>query len=963
MFTSDRPRLFGIPPGTDFCAAFVEGLNRRGPADPFARARSLVYVNTRRTGRRMVELLAGAGATLMPRILPVQDLGLNEAAGLPPPVPPLRRTLALARLVRGLLDTRPELAPRSAAFDLAESLSALLDEMSDESVDPSTLIGQDFGDLSEHWQNSAEFLDLAARVFGPDSGAERTPAGRLAAVVAAQTRRWAETPPDHPVIVAGSTGSRGSTHALMRAVALLPQGAVVLPGFDFDLPAEIWDLIAETGAEDHPQYRFARLCRALDVPPAEVRPWSQAAGGVPRNRLVSLALRPAPVSDQWITEGPRLGDLAPATEGMTLIEAPTQRDEALAIALVLRQAVEEGRTAAVVTPDRRLTRQVAAELTRWGIEPDDSAGAPLALSAAGRLLRLTAAALAQPLTAEALLTLLKHPMVHAGSRRGDHLFRVRRLEARLRRYGHPAPPPDVLRGLIEAGFWGDWVVELMPPPPVARALPDHVAAHLMLVHRLAAGPASRGDKEAPWSGPDGAEALRTMTTLAREAENGGFLTAAEYRDLIETLLARGEVRQAIADHPQVRFWGTLEARVQGADVVILAGLNEGTWPAHPAPDPWMNRAMRRTVGLTSPERRIGLSAHDFQQAVCAGTAVLTRSVRSEGAQTVPARWLARLTNLLDGLPLGKPALFAMRARGRDWLTLADAMDTSAPTVPAATRPAPRPPVEVRPNRLSVTEFRTLVSDPYAIYARHVLGLRRLDPLRPDADRPLQGEILHKVLERFVLDSVADPARLDAGHLMAIADEVLDAEVHWAGVRRIWRARIAAMADWFVAEEALRRRQASPFLVEAKASLDLPEIGFTLIGKPDRIDRHADGRLEIVDYKSGKAPSPQDIDKLDRQLWLLALMAEAGAFGEAAGVAYVTHYGLSERRIAQTAADAETMTARRADLMALLAAYRTRERGYAAKRMAEKDPWEGDFEQLARLGEWSPAELPAGEDVG
>jgi ATP-dependent helicase/nuclease subunit B len=965
MFTSDRPHLFGIPSGTDFSRAFVEGLDRLLGSDPFAQARATIYVNNRRTGRRITELMSASGARLLPRIVPVSDLGLSEVAGMPPPVPSLRRQLSIAQLIRALLDRQPDLAPRSAAFDLAESLVALMDEMSDEAVDPETLIGQDFGDLSVYWQRSAAFLSLVAEHFGPDSAAELTQAGRLASVVAALTTAWEEQPPAHPVIVAGSTGSRGSTHALMRAVSRLPNGAVVLPGFDFDLPEAVWTVIADEGAEDHPQFRFARLCRALDVAPPEVRPWRDAAGGHPRNRLISLALRPAPVSDQWIAEGPRLGDLTPATEGLTLIEAPTLRDEALSIALALRQAVEAGRTAAVVTPDRRLTRQVAAELERWGITADDSAGAPLALSPAGRLLRLAAAALAEAPGSEALLILLKHPLVNAVDRQ-VHLERVRRLELTLRRKGHPAPSADLLREMIaDKGAWSDWVVGLVSPGTDGRDAADHVADHIALVDRLGAGPAGRADAaHGPWSGADGAEARRVMATLEREAGHGGWLTRVEYRDLVESLLARGEVRQAIAGHPQVRFWGTIEARVQGADLVILAGLNDGVWPAHPPPDPWMNRAMRRTVGLTSPERRIGLSAHDFQQAVSAPTAILTRSLRADGAQTVPSRWLARLTNLLDGLPEGKPALAAMRRRGSGLLALAAAMDRRAPRRPPVPRPAPRPPVDARPTQLSVTEFRTLVSDPYAIYARHVLRLRPLDPLRAEPDRPLQGDLQHKVLERFVLDTLDDPARMEPGHLLEIADRILTDEVHWPAVRQIWRARMVALADWFVDEESRRRQVSSPVVIETKGSLHLPELGFTLTGKPDRIDRYQDGRLEVVDYKSGKVPAPADIDRLDRQLWLLALMIEGGAFVEAgSGVALVTHYGLGETRVSANAVDADLLARHRDDLLALLRAYQARERGYASKRLAEMDRFEGDYDHLARRGEWSPAQMPEGEDVG
>lgn len=963
MFGPETPRLFGTPPGEDFCRAFTEGLIARAPDDPFVLARTTIYVNTRRTGRRMIELMSASGAQLLPRILPVSELSLTESLGLPPPVPGLRRRLQLTQVIRALLDKQPELAPRAAAYDLADSLAELMDEMADEAVEPETLIGQDFGELSEHWARSAEFLALIARYFGPDSAAERTAAGRLAEVVGALSKRWADTPPTDPVIVAGSTGSRGSTHALMRSIARLPQGAVVLPGFDFDLPPTVWEVISKSAAEDHPQYRFARLCQTLDVVAGSVEPWVQSASGRPRNLLMSLALRPAPVSDQWVVEGPALGPLGPATEGLSLIEAPSQRIEALAIALALRDAIGRGETAAVVTPDRRLTRTIAAELDRWGLIPDDSAGEPLAQSTAGRLLRLTAEALVEMPAADALLTLLKHPQVHSGPDRPRHLAFTRSLELQLRSDRHPYPGAEALRRAAPEGAeaWTEWLIGALEQNRGPMALADHVRNHVAMTELLAAGPAGGGS---PWSGPDGAEARRTMATLEREAEHGGWLTATEYRDLVQAMLAKGEVRQAQTGHPQLKIWGTIEARVQGADLVVLAGLNEGTWPAHPAPDPWMNRPMRKTVGLTSPERRIGLSAHDFQQAVSGGRVILSRALRVDGAETVPARWLQRLTNLLDGLNEGKPVLAAMRARGTGLVALSERLDRRAEHVGPSPRPAPCPPVEARPRRLSVTEIQTLIRDPYAIYARHILGLRRLDPLRPEPDLPLQGTLLHDLLERFIRDSRTDPAQLTSTHLAALADALFERSIPWPGIRRIWRAKVAGFADWLVATETARRAFATPVALEQKERLRLDDPPFLLTGKPDRIDRLADGSLEIIDYKSGKLPAKQTVELFDRQLMLLAMMAEAGAFPDlgTARVSKVTHYGLGEGKVRETEVTPEQVSETARQLASLLQDYLRPSKGYMSKRMFERDRFEGDFDHLARLGEWSAADWPVPEQV-
>ena len=679
--TGPEARVFGVPPGADFPRHLVEGLLARLDGQPpEALARVEVFLNTRRMQRRVREILGACGARLLPRLRLVTDLALEPLPGVPPPVPPLRRRLELMQLVARLIEVDPGLAPPTAAFDLADSLAALLEEMQGEGVTPAALAGLDMAEHAQHWQRSQRFLDLIVPFFRVGRGdapvdapvdapidAPIDSAARAWLAVSALEERWAQTPPPHPVIVAGSTGSRGTTARLMRAVARLPAGALVLPGFDFDMPDEAWDALPDAlSAEDHPQYRFRALFESLGVTPAGVRPWAGAAPPCrARNRLISLAMRPAPVTDRWMSEGAMLEDLAVACARLVLIEAPSPRAEALAIALRLRRAAEEGVVAALITPDRQLTRQVEAALDRWRIRPDDSAGRPLAQSAPGRLLRHVAALRGGRATIAALVTLLKHPLTHSGADRGEHLRHSRDLELHLRRHGPAFPDGAALRGwaVASAAGWADWLAGLLQALPAtgARPLAEHVADHLALTEALAGGPA--GGSGGLWEAAAGDAARATMAELEREASYGGRLTAAEYAALVEALLSRREVREPVQPHPLIRIWGTLEARVQGADLVIAAGLNEGVWPELPAPDPWLNRRMRRDAGLLLPERQIGLAAHDFQQAACAPEVVLSRACRDAEAETVPSRWLNRLTNLLSGLE-AKGGAVAARAADR-----------------------------------------------------------------------------------------------------------------------------------------------------------------------------------------------------------------------------------------------------------------------------------------------------------
>ncbi|WP_170426359.1 double-strand break repair protein AddB [Ruegeria arenilitoris] len=970
---SSAPRVFAVPPGADFPKMLVQGLRNRSAAHPpDALARVQLVVNTRRMARRVRDLFDQGPACLLPRLSLVTDLGESvDLAQIPPAVPPLRRRLELTQLIAKLLEQQPDLAARSSLFDLSDSLAALIDEMQGEGVSPDAIRQLDVSDMSGHWARAQTFIGIADHFI--DSGPNALDVqARQRLVVENLIARWQDAPPQHPVILAGSTGSRGTTLMLMEAVARLPQGALILPGYDFDQPGDVWHGLDDAlTSEDHPQYRFRKLMTQLGLEPGQVRPWTDnPAPSLSRNRLVSLALRPAPITDAWMSEGPKLTDLDGATKDLTLVEAQSPRSEALAIALRLREAAESGQIAALITPDRMLTRQVSAALDRWNILPDDSAGLPLQLSPPGRFLRHVAGLFARRLDGEALLTLLKHPLCHDGGERGAHLLHTRDLELDLRRHGPPFPDSASLtafaiRKEVPEG-WVQWVVTHFCDQQVLgqRPLSDWVFALRKLAEAISAG--SKGETGTLWDKNAGQKALAVLTGLEEEAQHGGSMTAHDFADLLGALLAGEEVRDRDAPHPHIMIWGTLEARVQGADLLILGGLNEGSWPEAAAPDPWLNRQMRDKAGLLLPERRIGLSAHDFQQAIGAPEVWLTRATRSDDAETVPSRWLNRLTNLLQGLPGqgGKDALSAMRARGRQWLRWSEQLE-AAPHIEPAPRPSPRPPVTSRPNRLSVTEIKRLIRDPYAIYAKHVLRLKPLDPLVQAPDALLRGIVVHEVLEHFIKDSVLDSALLTRENFLKRAETLLDQHVAWPTARKLWLARLERIADDFLSAETARRGDGGPVAFEAAMKLVLSPLDFTISGRADRIDRNSRGALRIVDYKTGTPPTESQQSKFDKQLLIEAMMAEQGGIegfdpfpvAEAVFIGMGGSYKEVPAPLAKEPPDKVL-----AELKELISAYLEPDQGFSSRRMLHKDTDIGDYDHLARFGEWDRTDDTTPEDL-
>jgi len=967
---SQTPRVFGVPPGVDFPAALVDGFcDRMQGMPPTDVARVQLVVNTRRMARRVRVLFDQRPAMLLPKIGLVTDLGQHwDMAHIPRAVSPLRRRLELIQLISSLLDRQPDLAPRASMYDLADSLAALMDEMHGEGVSPDAIDQLDITDQSGHWDRIRSFLSIV-RHFS-DGASEPSPEKRQRLVIERLVQQWEVEPPQHPIILAGSTGSRGATQVLMQAVARLPQGAIVFPGYDFDMPDPVWRAMDNAlSSEDHPQYRFHAFQSAVKLNRTDVVPWSDSIpANSARNRVISLALRPAPITDQWRQDGPGLTDIPKAMQDVTLIEAPSLRIEALTIAMRLRKAAEDGQTAALISPDRMLTRQVTAALDRWNIVPDDSAGTPLHLSPPGRFLRHTAELFRNRLTAESLLTLLKHPLTHSGADRGPHLRLTRELELHLRRNGPPYPDATAVQAWVNtrnedfAPGWGNWVCKFITGQvdPTDAALSGFVVRHVDVSEKIALGSTAQADNSKLWSQDAGREARVVMDNLRQESEHGGQFNAADYANLLHSLLSRGEVRNPTAPHPGILIWGTLEARVQGADLLILAGLNEGSWPEAAKPDPWLNRALRHQAGLLLPERRIGLAAHDFQQAVSAPEVWITRSVRSDDSETVVSRWLNRLQNLLAGLPAqgGAEALDDMRARGAGWIEKASLLEAPEAVV-AQPRPAPCPPVGARPTRLSVTEIKRLIRDPYAIYAKHVLKLRPLNPLMQAPDALLRGIILHEVLEQFIAESKDDNSLCTRERLIAKTESILAENAPWASARAMWLARMERVSDWFVETEHLRREQAQPTALETKGGAEISKLGFTLVAEADRIDLDASGNLFIYDYKTGAPPSKKEQVVFDKQLLLEAAIAQRNGFGDlvAGPVARAVYIGLgSGGREMDAPLDDEPPETVWAKLAELIEAYQSPTMGYTSRRAMQRKTDAGDYDQLARFGEWDITDL-------
>ncbi len=1019
--------LFTIAPTRPFVDALAAGLiaeAEAGPGGLESLADGLVLLPTRRACRALREAFlraSGGRALLLPRMQPIGDVdeedlllaasGDPAAAGaelldLPPAIPPMRRRFLLARLILQLPDLGgiEERPSPDRALMLADELARLLDQIQTEGLSLEAVEGLVPDRYADHWQVTVEFLGIL-RTHWPEILAAigaLDPADRRNRLIAAQAEAWRREPPAFRITAAGSTGSIPATADLLACVSGLPTGRVVLPGLDRHLSAEDWTAVEADPA--HPQHGLARLLAHLGTTREAVADWP---GGEPdparaaRARLVAEAMRPAETTGAWRRAGEADRLPAESTDGLAWLEAPSAAAEAGAIALALREALEtDGATAALVTPDRNLARRVSAALARWGVAVDDSAGRPLAETPAGIFFRLVAEVALSGFAPVALLGLLKHPLAALGLAPAALRREVRHLERAILRGPKPGPGAAGLRAkLAEAEgdrFKRDWLASDRVEALIARietalgplrqalapGAETRPPADLMRLHLEAAEAVAGSDGEPGasrlWREEDG-EALAELLAEALDAAGADRAIEAippgDYPAVMEALMRGASVRPAYGRHPRVFIWGPLEARLQHADLLVLGGLNEGTWPPEPEADPWMSRPMRRDFGLPPLERRIGLAAHDVAQAFAAPRVLLTRAAKVDGQPTVPSRWLERLAVLLARAGLGD-RLAPNAGWAGDLLAWEQALH-AAPERRFLAPPAPKPPVAARPRQLSVTRVETWLRDPYAIFAERILGLAKLDEIDADFGAAERGSFIHEALDRFVRAHPPDrplPEPAEAlADLMRCGEEAFGPHaLDRPEVRAFWWPRFERIARWFLATESERRESdglvRSETEIRGALTLDGPAGPFRLTATADRIDLVQGGGYAILDYKTGQPPSGKELDSgYAPQLPLEAAMAMEGAFPDLAPAAVVELAfwrltgGDPPGEIKAPSVDiGQVALAAQDGLKRLIEAFDDPERPYTALPRPERAPRFNDFAHLARVAEWARADIARGE---
>lgn len=909
----------------------------------------------------------GLKPSILPQIVPIADadedeIFLNGSANsevlrqLPPAIDNYERLFLFTRLIiskpaeYGL----PEMT-FAQAFALAQDLAKLMDVFYNEQLSFDGLKNLVPEQYAVHWQETLNFLQIISK-YWPQILQERglcDMVNRKNALLKAQAEIWQNNKPSGQVVAAGITALFPGLKQLLKTIKNLPNGEIYFYGLDKQLEDEAWEQIDES----HPQYELKQLLEFLQISRFEVKDAVKPHNAA-REKLVSEMMRPALSTLEWRSLS---ADSLPseATENLHLITTEDMGQEASAIAVIMRDTLNTAsKTAALVTTDRNLARRVAAELERWQIKIDDSAGKPLHLTPVGIYLRSILEVLEADFSDSSVLALLKSPFIRLNSDLASVRCRVRDYELALRTPAYSGIKKEIPEKLLQ-----DVVLLKQTIRPLAELYANPQAdftallqTHLQVAEALSGSKNGGGDKVL-WRGDDGRKAAALFSKVLPQLKVLEQIDPKQYAAVLTRLMATETVRPLYGTHPRLKILGPIEARFNQYDVVIIGEVNEGVWPVLPSSDPWMSRPMKKDFGMPLPEKAIGVMAADFCQLMCAPEVYLTRAKRVTGTPMNKSRWLLRLETVLKAYGKEAEALLDYK-----YTSLARLQDTPA-VQDKIVVPAPKPPIESRPRRLSASWLERLICDPYSVFAAKILRLKQLDAPDKDLSFADYGNLIHGILEEFntkfpqELPSDAREQLINIG-----LNKFQSAEIS-AELRAFWWPSFVKTVDWVLAQEAICRPDIKQIYNEVEGQMEFaaPAGPFIAEARADRLNFNKDGSIDIIDYKTGSIRSNKQVHAgYAPQLPIEGLIAASGGFSKngrkiPTGKVNKLSYWRLGNKITEITETDKVLAQTRENLQKLISAFDFETTPYLARPNPKYVPKYSEYDHLERIKEWATEE--------
>lgn len=901
----NRPNVFTIEPNRSFLKSLAKTLDKellKSEEDKLLWSDTIILLPTKRAARALAQEFMDVRdeqATILPRIrtlgdIDPDDMNLHELDfDNSPTISTMARKFILAQLIAKKNEVEGWRGDPVAALGGADALADLLESAELVAIGGNGIDWSKLDDLvknkelAEHWQKSTEFLKIITAMWPQylkDNGLI-DPATKRRQSIEKLAQNWEINPPKHPVIIAGSTGAIPATRELMRVVSRLQKGAIILPGLDKQM-GKAWDFIKNE--EGHPQRILHDTIAHIGVVRDEVRNWPDddiTPDYLKARRIIlNEALTPKDATADWLNRVNEIGkeNIKKGLEGISLIKAESEDEEANAIAIEMRKTLEEdGKTCVLITPNQDITRRVCSKMAKWNIRLDNSSGMSISETSLGIYFELVMKILGDNSEPNALVALLNHPNTNFGmdkwelrlaaseleieflrcARRdyclNDLLKRIEDEEAyNLAKHEDNKPKYEKSKNLVlniiktfeEIGdFTGNNVT-------------DVAQYFLTACEAIAKSDDIEGD--IIWKGQSGNAAASFFNDVFEHGHLYGAPNLEKGLEIIASLMVKIVVRPINA-HPRLAILGPLEARLLRYDKYILAGLDEGVWPKPPDIDPFLSRPMRKELGLQARDLRISLSAHDFAQMAANPNVIITSCAKRGGSPAVLSRWLWRIITLTNGA-MGKEEAKKELDKGAESLKLARQIAPKKDDKKYDVAPKPKPPIDARPNEFSATQIETWIRDPYKIYAQKILNLRELDPIGGEVSSKERGTAIHAAMER-IINWQENPPKNPEAELMLYFREELEKAGFTGDDLEEEVENLKPSAALLAKNEIEKLKKGYHFYAEKwiSTTLETQAGALKLKAKVDRIDvlNGKDEATEIWDFKTGLPPSDKEISIL------------------------------------------------------------------------------------------------------
>lgn len=960
--------LYSIPASVPFLTALADKLLRDTKDCPETLSEILILLPTRRGCRALQEeflRLTDGKPLLLPQLQPIGDIdeeelllsGAHAITQNLTPISPLKRLLMLSELIGSLPNYAKDMDQN---LRLSQALGQLLDEIHTENLDIQNLpllVDKDL--FAEHWQITVQFLEILSEHWPKilDENQLIDPAAFRNQMILALSEFYQSHPPKHKVILAGSTGTIPATAQLMKIILSLPNGEVILPGLDDTLSDEIWNEIEE----GHPQATLKNLLETISIERENVKNYNDHFHlNEVREKIISHSLYPAAQIKNWSLQNLNKNEILESLKKIERYDCRNEDEEANIIALILRETLEhKNKTAALITPDRNLASRVKEICKKWDIHLDDTAGNPLSSTSVGQYIMLSAEILIHTLEPVKFLSFLKHDLTIIDKKNIEALEKdlyrgrivpsglngLKQLYQNLKNsensYDHPRERLENFLDELEQKLKNALFIFNQKE----KSFLDFLKVHIQIMEDFAGGASNL------WRGDEGEAASNFLSQLNDHTNEMRDISAQDYVAIIQNVMQTIIIRPRYGTHPRLQILGQIEARLVKADRFILGGLNECTWPGDPGHDPWMSRPMRSQYGLPLPERSLSLSAHDFSQGFCADEVFITRSEKKDGAVTVPSRYLQRLDSYLKANDIDHNILKMGQFSG-----ILEQYKKPNKILPIE-RPAPTPPLDARPQKLSVTKIEQWMKDPYSIYAQKILRLEKLKPFKKEPDAADRGTLVHNIFDQFTSAFPKDIPENARDEFITISKESLTKQGFTENDFSLWLPRLYEFADNYIHYETNWRQNYSYESSEKNLSFTFENINFTLTARVDRIDHDQDEQFAIIDYKTGGQYSKTNL--ISGSLPQLPLEAILLKETEKKDISYLGYWVFDNKSqiILQTKIDKpedieESINNTRSGLEILVQAYQNENTPYYAIPNLNNAPRFNDYEHLERVKEWA-----------